>query len=221
MQWRDHWDEPGARAHETKPPDDAIPAAHRRRMSALSKLAVQVALEASAGAAPDFLVFASQHGELNRTCELLANIVAGVELSPTAFSQSVHNTSAGLYTIVAKNHAPASSVAAGAGTFPYGWLEAEAFLVDNPRCRALLVTYDEVLPAQYRPYSEQVQCTYAVAFMLRYAADAGLTLESTGRGGADDRLPLAPLFAAWWQSGEPSIELTAGGEGWLWKRRAS
>jgi hypothetical protein len=217
-QWREHWEKPGALPHDTKVPDDAIPAAQRRRMSALSKLAVQVALEASRGGAADFLVFASQHGELSRTSELLANIVAGVELSPAAFSQSVHNTGAGLYTIVGNSQAPASSVAAGASTFPYGWLEAEAFLVEQPRRRALLVAYDEALPAEYRAYTTAAACTYGVAFVLRAAARGGLTLETTDPEHTDDRLPLAPLFAAWWQSNEPTLRRTADTQGWLWKR---
>jgi hypothetical protein len=221
-QWHEHWEQPGARPKHAKVPDDAIPPAQRRRMSALSKLAVQVALEASRGATADFLVFASQHGELNRTCELLANIVAGVELSPTAFSQTVHNTSAGLYTIVAKSRAPASSVAAGANTFPYAWLEAEAFLVEGPTSRhALLVAYDEALPAPYRAYSQAAPCTYGVAFMLRLAASGGLTLETTEPGSADERLPLAPLLAAWWESAERSLRITADGQGWLWRRTSA
>jgi hypothetical protein len=219
-QWREHWDQPDARPGDAPVPDGAIPAMHRRRMSALSKLAVQVALEASREAAADFLVFASQHGELRRTCELLANIVAGVELSPAAFSQSVHNTSAGLYTIVGKSHAAASSVAAGANTFPYGWLEAEAFLVEARGRRALLVAYDDALPSEYRAYSNQVQCTYGAAFMLRLASRGGLTLETADPGPRDETLPLAPSFAAWWGSPEPSLRLTADGQGWVWTRRA-
>ena len=62
----------------------------------------------------------------------LAAIVAGGELSPTSFSQSVHNASAGLYTIITASQAPATSLAAGAGTFAYGWIEAEAFLAQDP-----------------------------------------------------------------------------------------
>ena len=62
-------------------------------MSALSRLAVQIALEAAGDAAPDYLVFCSQHGDLTRLREMLGNIATGAELSPTAFSQSVHNAS--------------------------------------------------------------------------------------------------------------------------------
>ena len=159
---------PNAGPVEAQPPDDLVPPVHRRRMSMLSKLAVQVALEASRRATPDFIVFASQHGELARTRELLTSIAAGTELSPASFSQSVHNTSAGLYTIVAKSRAPASSIAAGASTFAYGWIEAEVYLAANRGRRALLVTYDDAACSpEYRPYSPQTPCTYAAAFLLR------------------------------------------------------
>ena len=45
-------------------------------MSSLSKLAVQIALEAAGDSRPDFLVFCSQHGELTRLREMLRSIVA-------------------------------------------------------------------------------------------------------------------------------------------------
>jgi hypothetical protein len=198
-------------------PDQAIPALHRRRMSTLSKIAVQTALEAARDVQPDFLVFASQHGELARTRELLAAIVAREELSPTSFSQSVHNASAGLYTIIAASQAPATSLAAGAGTFAYGWLEAEVFLVQNPGKRVLLVSYDEALPAEYRPYTAQVQRSHALALLLGVAAHGGLRLE-LGPAAVEEPLPLGPLFIAWALSGEPQWHVTAGGQGWTWRR---
>lgn len=219
-EWRDHWSQPAAGPRQTKAPDDAIPAVHRRRMSGLSKIAVQVAIEASRRSPAEFLVFCSQHGELIRTHELLGQIVAGIELSPAAFSQSVHNTSAGLYTIVTQNHAPASSLASGASTFAYGWLEAEGFLLDNPSGRALLVTYEDVLPEAYRPFSKQRQCMYAVGLMLRRSEHGGLTLESA-EAEDDEPLPLAPLFMAWWLSSADEVHMTADGQGWTWRRHGS
>ncbi len=106
------------------------------------------------------------------------------------------------------------------------------------------MAYDDALPAEYCGYSSQTQCTYGVAFMLRLAGRAGLTLGTT-QPGPDERLPLAPLFAAWWQSTDPSsrleanaglrveadpslrlatqpsLRLTADGQGWLWSRAAA
>jgi hypothetical protein len=159
--WREHWRAPAARPQEASEiPDEAIPAAHRRRMSALSKLAVQIALEAAGDAAPDFLVFCSQHGDLFRLREMLGDIASGVELSPTAFSQSVHNASAGLYTIIARSRAPVSSLASGGSTFASGWIEAEAFLSKHPQSKVLLVNYAD-LPREYAPYCSRAQCQYA------------------------------------------------------------
>ena len=217
-EWQEHWGRTGARGQQAKVPDDAIPAAHKRRMSTLSKLAVQTALEASRHCPADFLIFCSQHGELVRTRELLQSIVDGVELSPTAFSQSVHNTGAGLYSIAAQSRAPATSLASGPSTFAYGWFEAEGFLLENPRRRALLVCCEDVLPEEYRSFSSQAQCTYAVALMLRLAESGGLALESTPSSDEDDALPLAPSFMAWWLSGARDVSMTADGQRWAWSR---
>ena len=186
-------------------------------MSALAKMAVQVSLEATADAGADYLVFCSQHGELPRTRDLLATIVSGGELSPMSFSQSVHNTSAGLYTIIKQSQVPTTSLAAGASTFAYGWIEAEAYLQNNPTRRVLLVTYDEVLPSEYRTYSRQEQRSYALALLLTASGGGGIAIELTPAG-VDERLPMAPLFAAWALSREPELAITAGGQGWAWRR---
>jgi hypothetical protein len=186
-------------------------------MSTLAKMAVQTALEATQGTPPDFLVFCSQHGELKRTSDLLAAIVARGELSPTSFSQSVHTASAGLYTIVTASQAPATSMAAGPGTFAYGWIEAEAYLASHPDRRVLLVGYDEPLPPEYRAYSAQHQRSYALALLLGIAPSGGLTLEQAPAG-TEEPAPLAPLFMAWALSAAATFSRTAGGQGWTWRR---
>jgi hypothetical protein len=201
----------------TAVPDHAIPSLHRRRMSTLAKMAVQTALEATATERPDFLVFCSQHGELARTRDLLAAIVAGGELSPTSFSQSVHNASAGLFTIITTSQAPATSLAAGAGTFAYGWIEVEAFVAANPAKRALLVSYDEPLPHEYRPYSAQQQRSHALALLLGAAPSGGFKLEPAAAA-AEESAPLAPLFMAWALTAATTFNRTAGGQGWTWRR---
>jgi hypothetical protein len=201
-------------------PDDAIPTLHRRRMSTLTKMAVQTALEASRNVAPDFLVFCSQHGELARTRDLLAAIVAHGDVSPTSFSQSVHNASAGLYTIITGSQVPSTSLAAGAGTFAYGWLETESYLAANSAKRALLVSYDEPLPNEYQRYSTQQQRPHALALLLGVAASGGYRLER-GEPAAEEAAPLAPLFMAWALSAEPELRRTAGGQGWTWRRGGS
>jgi hypothetical protein len=221
---REPQDWPGIAAVSETPPMVAaqIPAAHRRRMSTLSKMAVQVALEATASAPPDFVVFCSQHGELSRTRELLRSIVERVELSPASFSQSVHNTAAGLYTIVTGSRAPATSLAAGAASFAYGWLEAEAFIAEHRAQRVLLVSYDEPLPEEYRCYSDAEQRLYALALVLGAGeGPRAVELKTHGRVEEDERRPLAPLFMAWFLGSQAALDVTASGQRWIFSKRES
>jgi hypothetical protein len=131
----------------------------------------------------------------------------------------VHNASAGLFTIITASHAPATSLAAGAGTFAYGWIEAEAFLAAKPDKRVLLVGYDEALSSEYRPYTRQEQRPYAVALLLQVAAGGGIALEASEPSSEEPARPLAPLFLAWALSAKPVLRLTAGGQGWSWRRK--
>jgi hypothetical protein len=217
-QWCAHWRQPNA-VPGSAGAGSAIPPMHRRRMSQLSKQALEVALQAGADANPEFLVFCSQHGELPRTRGMLADIVAGRELSPFAFSQSVHNTSAGLYTIITRSTAPATAVASGASTFAYGWIEAHGFLRENPSARVLLVMADDSPPSEYLPFIEPRPHPYAFAALLARATHRGARLEPTERAsGPEEPLPLAPLFAAWWLEGSSELRVTAGGQGWIWSR---
>lgn len=188
-------------------------------MSALARLAVQIGLETAGDSVPDFLVFCSQHGDLGRLREMLGSIAAGAELSPTAFSQSVHNASAGLYSIIARSRAPIMALASGASTFPSAWLEAEGYLLAHPEAQVLLVSYDDPLPPEYRPYSRSAHCGHGLGLLLRAAAQGGFLLEPAAAE-RDEPLPLAPLFIAWTRSAAPALRVTADGRGWLWSRNA-
>jgi hypothetical protein len=188
-------------------------------MSSLARLAVQIAIETAGDSAPDFLVFCSQHGDLVRLGEMLRGIAGRVELSPTAFSQSVHNANAGLYTIIAGSRAPLSALASGGSTFASGWLEAEGFLLAHPQTEVLLVSYDSPLPPEYTPYSNQTPCSHGLGLLLRLSERGGFALEAAPAE-RDEPLPLAPLFIAWAHSDEPTLRVTADGLGWIWSRAA-
>jgi hypothetical protein len=218
--WGRHWTSPTPEPSAAEVPDAAIPSVHRRRMSSLTRLAVQIAIEAAGDCRPDFLIFCSQHGDLTRLREMLNDISSRAELSPTTFSQSVHNAGAGLFTIISGSAAPVSALAAGRSTFAAGWLEAEGFLVARPEARVLLVTYDEPLPPEYASYSSQAPCAYGVGLLLRRArGQAGVALRSAPVKQSDS-LPLAPLFLAWLLSGDASLYASADGQGWIWTREA-
>jgi len=156
--WLKHWQQPGAGCEEGEPDAAIIPVAHRRRSSRLTKMALAAALNVVASESVDYSIFCSQHGEIVRTRNILSSISRGSEISPAAFSQSVHNTSSGLFTIIAATNAPSTSMASGANSFAYGWMEAQAYLACNPMHRVMLVDFDEVIPDEYQRNECVVDC---------------------------------------------------------------
>ena len=79
-----------------------IPAMQRRRIERLGRMAIQAACWCEDGQGADSqvpLVFASRHGDVARSMDLLGSLVADQPLSPTGFGLSVHNAIAALYSI--------------------------------------------------------------------------------------------------------------------------
>jgi 3-oxoacyl-(acyl-carrier-protein) synthase len=151
---------------ETKLITSAIPPMMRRRMSNLSKLAVQTAMELLSEHQVDYLVFASRHGELQRSAALIKDIIQGEEASPMAFAQSVHNTAAGLATIATKKPIPLTSISAAENTFQSAILEAWLYLSDNPDHKVLVIDFDEPLPEPYTTFETQDYRGYGLGLVL-------------------------------------------------------
>jgi hypothetical protein len=215
--WLKYWQRPDAQPAERDPPAELIPPMQRRRSSRLTKMALTTALQVANDEPFDYSIFCSQHGEIVRTWNILSSINSGTEISPTAFSQSVHNTSSGLFTILQSSNAASMSMASGANSFAHGWLEAQAYLAGNPTHRVLLVDFDEVLPEEYQPYNVMTNCEHSLAMSLRLADKGGIRLTSSTPGDVS-RLPQGPQFLAWLQAGDASLSLTSDGLGWRWER---
>lgn len=148
----------------------------RRRMSSLSKLALQVALQVSDNASIDYIIFSSRHGELTRTVKLIEDIIKGDDASPMAFSQSVHNTAAGLFTISSQRATPVTSIAAVESSLHHALIEAASYLQAHPKHHVLVVDFDEPLPEQYEKYSPSIDSEhsytgYAFATLLSHGDD--------------------------------------------------
>ncbi|KLV01694.1 beta-ketoacyl synthase chain length factor [Photobacterium aphoticum] len=157
----------------------AIPAMMRRRMSHLSKLAVQTAMTLMHDQSVDFIVFSSRHGELHRTVTLLQDVLRGDDASPIAFSQSVHNTAAGLFTIATKQAIPVTSIAAGEQSLHAALIEAAAYLAENPTHRVLVVDFDEPLPAPYGVFDGLLHQGFALGMILTHGNHIALRWQSS------------------------------------------
>ena len=215
--WSDYWAGDDAIRKTAEPDASVIPAMQRRRLSRLSKMALSAALDASSDLTIDYSIFCSQHGEIVQTSALLSSISEGIELSPTAFAQSVHNTSSGLFTVISKTNSASSSIASGANTFAYGWIEAQAYLDRNPAHRVLLVDFDEVIPDEYQSYSDQLISDHALAIVLSVSNEGGMGMTSVSPR-EDEALPQGPVFLSWERSGAATLSLTTEGRGWQWDR---
>ncbi|PML49815.1 3-oxoacyl-ACP synthase [Vibrio lentus] len=157
----------------------AIPPMMRRRMSQQSKLAVQTALTLLKDTSIDYLVFASRHGELHRTATLIQSILEGDDASPMAFSQSVHNTAAGLTTIAVKAPIPLTSIAAGQDTFHNALIEAYLYLHQYPSHRVLVIDFDQPLPELYQEYETQHYADYALGLEITAGNEYSISRTTT------------------------------------------
>jgi Beta-ketoacyl synthase, N-terminal domain len=127
-----------------------LPAAERRRTGRVVKLALAVALEATNAAAADVEKLASvfsSSGSDGHICHEICQALSlpSREVSPTRFSNSVHNASAGYWNIAVRSMTESNVLCAFDASFVAGLLEAmtQAVVVQSS---VLLVAYDTEYP---------------------------------------------------------------------------
>jgi hypothetical protein len=151
------------------PQPNRLPPAERRRAGAAVKLALAIADQAVAQARVDpttlATVFTSSSGEgvnCHSLCETLAT--AAPMVSPTRFTNSVHNAASGCWHIAVASRASSTSLCAFDGSFGAGLIEA-ATSVHLSGLPMLLVASDS-------PYPEPLHSTrplpdhFGLALML-------------------------------------------------------
>jgi hypothetical protein len=143
-------EQPHTSAPTVLPPPARLPAAERRRAGSAVKLAMAVADEAVAAAQVDAgtlaTVFTSSSGEC-ANCHALCEALAMPEpvVSPTRFTNSVHNASSGAWHIAVGSRASSTSVCAFDGSFGAGLIEAAASVCLDGQ-PVLLVASDSPYP---------------------------------------------------------------------------
>lgn len=158
-----------------------VPAMQRRRLSPLAKIALSVTMDAVTAAHTqqhgiDYIVWASRFGDEEKTLSILKDISLSQTPSPTAFSTSVHNAIAGLYSILCQDTTPSTSLSAGEETFSQAFVEACAMLEAHTAGRVLLVYYDQALPDIYKDVAIAQQPMLAMALLLSKTDGAGICL---------------------------------------------
>ncbi|MBP0609982.1 3-oxoacyl-ACP synthase [Burkholderia sp. MS389] len=171
-----HWTMPIARWTSIStagvPGVEALDPMVRRRLSRLSRLALQVAYDCVGTENPVRVVFASRHGELVRTSGILAAIGAAEPVSPTAFSLSVLNAVTGIFGIARRDRSAATAVAAGHETLGYALLEAYSQYETSPASPVLLVYAHEPADPVYGDVDDDTE-SVGLAILLDAGEPAG------------------------------------------------
>lgn len=202
-----------------------IAAMKKRRMSKLTKMAMQTAYSclemSSAPLSSPCCVFASQHGELHRTTKILQDLVLSEEVSPTDFSLSVHNSSVGLFSILTNNIYNTTSVAAGDDTFAYALLEASNILHKHPEQQVLVVFFDQELPSSLANFKKPQQITLSLALLLSSKSSNNLQFSMGNKSPQKiDEVNLALEFIKYLNSNQKELLVTGASMDWGFKKNA-
>lgn len=197
-----------------------VPAMVRRRLSPLGRTALQAAFDVHEPAAEVPVVFGSRYGDAGRSLELLAQLVRGEPLSPTAFGLSVHNAIGAMYAIIRGDRANHVAVAAGDATPAAAVIEAAGLLADGAP-EVLVVHCEAPLPDPYAGFDDHPACLFAWAWRVTRPVEGAprysLAVGPAGDAG-DARLPHALDLMRFVASGAAALRRSAAHGTWTWRR---
>ncbi len=151
------------------PVPETLPPTERRRTGRVVRLAFAAGLEATRQASVDPaglpVVFSSSSGDGDNCHEICATLAtANRALSPTRFHNSVHNASAGYWSIAAGSQLPSTTICASDASFAAGFLEAMAQMTVAGTATAL-IAYDIDYPPPLHA-ARPIAAPFAIALVL-------------------------------------------------------
>ncbi len=209
---------------EGAPPLADVPPVMRRRIDRLGRMAISATDDCDISPAREQipLVFVSRHGDVAGSVELLRALGQAEPLSPTAFSLSVHNAVAALYSIVRKRHGNYLALAAGTASVENACVEAAALLADGAP-EVLLVCYDGPLPEVYADFADEPAHPYAWCWRLAAPDQPGerlsLCWEADAPAAAPDPVLQHGLAVhRFLLKGDAALDVAVEDQRWRWRR---
>jgi hypothetical protein len=190
----------------------------RRKLSPLAKMALKVAHDCAGDLHNIRLVYASRHGDITRTTNLLVDLAEEEAPSPTAFSMSVLNATPGVYSIAMNDQSPSTAVSAIASSFGFGLLEACMQLASQPASPVLFVYADEMPPALYA-VNDETYMQHAVGLLLSSDANIEVSCTMSASQAQNSLISQSQAFLDCLNNGETSI-WHGEGRAWRWFRHA-
>jgi hypothetical protein len=203
-----------------------VPAMQRRRIERLGRMAIQTAFwcqQAEDSGVP--LVFASRHGDVARSMELLEALATEQPPSPTTFGLSVHNAIAALYSILRRERGNYIALAGGMATVETACIEAAALLADGAP-EVVLVVYDAPLPDVYAGFADEPDAGFAWCWRITAANPTAPTLGLSWEGEGDTEnadgltLPHGLDILRFLLADDASLHWRSDGTTWQWRRDA-
>ncbi len=193
--WRRWLPEGHCPSPQAQPDVSYLPGLLRRRLDPYGRMALSTAWPCAAGLDSVQSVFASRHGALERTLELLDALAREEALSPTSFSLSVHNSSVGLFSIARGDRGAATAMAAGADGLGLALLEGANLISEGSD--GVLVCYADA-PLQ-EPYAamladDESHRPFAASLLLTPPAGAPLSCRLVRSDAAAAEPPEAALM---------------------------
>ncbi len=165
------------------PRGSEVPALIRRRCGQNARMALETAYRAclDADLPPNAVqvIVGSPNGENHALKALLEELCVDAPLSPTAFTNSLHNVPSGYFGIVHQNRQLSRTISAFEDTFAWSWLDAQALLQRKPDQPLLLTLIDEIPPEPFERMLAVPPFSYAVSILLSVAAPGEEALELT------------------------------------------
>ncbi len=189
----------------------------RRRLGRTARMMLWVAQQCAGDREGLRTVFASRHGELNRTVPMLRELARNNELSPTDFSLSVHNAAAGVCSIVRRDRSASVSVAAGEESLGYGLLEAALQWRLKAQTPVLVVFANDTVPPEYSAFVSN-QAPHALALLLSAEAKTLVRLRRSPSppGALPSAEPQSLTFLRAWITQQPRASWTGARDVWEW-----
>lgn len=209
------------------PDANAVPPRLRRRCSSVSRMALETGLavcETSGISGEEVnLIFCSRNGELITLKALFEDLCISEPLSPTRFSNSVHHTATGYFSLITKNRRISRTISGGDDCFACGLLETCGLLDKYPEIPVLLFYCDEFVPQPFDEMLEKPEFPFSVAMMLKRNSESpAFQVGFETHNQVRKTLPKGPdsvfSFLNWLQNEEPFHYMETAFGGLTWKR---
>ena len=181
---------------DARPDVSFLPSLLRRRLDQPGRMALHTAWPCAEGLEAVQVVYASRHGSLQRTLEMLVALSRDEPISPTLFSLAVHNSTVGLFSIARKDRSATTAIGAGPDSLAMSLLEGAGMIAEGAG-HVLVIYADDVAPPPY--YGEQAgdseSLPFAISLLLtRRAEQKGGYRLGLDAGSSTEQPPEAALI---------------------------